>query len=93
MADLDEAIKISKAGPKKPYYVRAWVSLGDGYWKLDDLAKATEIWSTALKQFPDNPALKLRLSKQGDDLKALIEDDLDPNKRVDTNLKDLWMNP
>ena len=93
VADLEEAVKFGEEGPKKAYYARAWVSLGDGYWKMDDFAKATEIWNAALKEFPDNDALKLRLGKQGDDLKALIEDALDPYKRVDTNLKDLWTNP
>jgi len=93
VADLQEAIMVEKEGPKKSYYARAWVSLGDGYWKMDDLAKAVEIWTEGAKQFPENAALKQRLSKQGDDLKALIEDALDPNKRVDTNLKDLWTNP
>jgi hypothetical protein len=86
-------VKIQKQTGTKPYHVRAWVSLGDGYWKIDDLDKAKSIWSEALKQFPDSPALKARLSKQGDDLKQVIEDSLDPNRRVDTDLKDLWMNP
>jgi tetratricopeptide (TPR) repeat protein len=93
IADLQEAIELENAGPKKAYYARAWVALGDGYWKTDDFAKATETWTEGLKRFPDNPVLKLRLSKQGDDLKALIEDALDPSKRVDTNLQDLWANP
>ena len=34
--------------------------------------------------------LKDRLSKQGDDLKTYINDVLDPNKRVDTDLKEIW---
>ena len=59
VADLEEAVKIQKAGPKKPYYVRVWVSLGDGYWK-DDLAKATAVWTEGLKEFPDSQALKDR---------------------------------
>jgi tetratricopeptide (TPR) repeat protein len=93
IADLQEAIKLENAGAKRAYFARAWVSLGDAYWKNDDLAKATETWSQGLKRYPDNAAIKLRLSKQGDDLKELIEDALDPNKRVDTNLQDLWTNP
>jgi tetratricopeptide (TPR) repeat protein len=91
--DLEAALKMQKAGPKKPYYVRAWVALGDGYWKTDEVEKARSTWRNGLKDFPGDSALKERLSKQGDDLKALIEDALDPNKRVDTNLKDLWENP
>jgi tetratricopeptide (TPR) repeat protein len=90
VADLEEAMKIQNAGPQKPYYLRVWISLGDGYWKTDDLAKATEIWTEALKRFPESDALKQRLAKQGDDLKEFLDDVLDPSKRVDTDLKDLW---
>ena len=93
VADLEECMKIQKSTPKKPFYVRAWVSLGDGYWKMEDLDKAKAVWAEGLKQFPDSDALKQRLAKQGDDLQKVIDDALDPNRRVDTNLKDLWMNP
>lgn len=90
VADLEEARKIQTAGPQKPYYLRVWISLGDGYWKTDDLAKAAEIWTEGLKGFPESDALKQRLAKQGDDLKEFLDDVMDPSKRVDTNLKDLW---
>jgi tetratricopeptide (TPR) repeat protein len=93
VADLETAVQMQKSGPKKPYHVRAWVALGDGYWKTDEQEKAKATWSEGLKEFPETPALKARLSKDGDQLKTLIEDALDPNKRVDTNLKDLWVNP
>jgi tetratricopeptide (TPR) repeat protein len=93
VADLEECMKLQKGVPKRNYHVRAWVSLGDGYWKLEDMDKAKAVWTEGLKQFPDSNDLKLRLSKQGDDLKQVIDEALDPNKRVDTNLKDLWMNP
>jgi tetratricopeptide (TPR) repeat protein len=93
VADLETAVKMQKAGPKKPYYVHAWVSLGDGYWKMDQLEKARSIWSEGLKEYPETPALQERLAKQGDDLKALIQEALDPKKRVDTDLKNLWLYP
>lgn len=93
VADLEAAVKMQKVGSKKPYYLRAWVALGDGYWKTDELEKARSTWAAGLKEFPDCRACQERLAKQGDDLKSLIEDALDPNKRVDTNLKDLWVNP
>lgn len=93
VADLEQAIKIQRSGPKKAYYVRVYVSLGDGYWKIDDLDHARAVWTEGLKEFPDSAALKERLSTQGDDLKQYIDDALDPSKRVDTDLKDLWSNP
>lgn len=93
VADLEAAVRMSQAGPKRPYHVRAWISLGDGYWKTDQLEKAKETWSAALKLFPEDPQLKARLARSGDELKSYIEDELDPNKRVDTDLKPVWMEP
>jgi len=90
VADLEAAVKLSQAAPPRPYHVRAYVALGDGYWKLDELDRAKATWATGAHLFPDNEPLKLRLAKQGDELKELIEGDLDPNKRVDTDLRSIW---
>ncbi len=91
VADLEEAMKIQNADSRKrSYFVRAYVSLGDGYWKMEQLDKAKAIWKEGLEQFPGNAQLQARLSKQGDELKEYIDDQLDPSKRVDTNLQDLW---
>jgi tetratricopeptide (TPR) repeat protein len=88
--DLNEALKMQKAGARQPYHVRVYVALGDGYWKMDDLTAAANTWREGLAQFPGNAQLQARLSKQGDDLKTLIEAGYDPAKRVDTSLEDLW---
>ena len=92
VADLEKALQIQKPGPRRSYYVKTYVGLGDGYWKTDDLKKARAIWKEGLKQFPDNPELKARLSQKGDELKATIESGFDPSKRVNTDLKELWAN-
>ena len=91
VADLEQAMKMQKASPPKGIYVRGYVALGDAYWKSDDLGKARAMWSEGLKQYPDASQLKDRLARQGDDLKTYLDDALDPSKRVDTDLKDLWM--
>ncbi len=90
VTDLEQAMKLQKQGSKKIYHVRSYVSLGDAYWKLDDVAKAKDIWKEGSSLFPDNASLKARISKDGDDLKNYIEDALDPGKRVDTNLQEIW---
>lgn len=90
VADLEKALKTQEAGPKKNYYVKTYLALGDGYWKTDQLEKARSVWQEGLKQFPDNQQLKARLDHQGDDLQKIIEANLDPNKRVDTDLRELW---
>src|SRR4051812_44367800 len=93
VADLEAAMKLQKEAPKKPYHVRVWISLGDAYWKTDDLPRARATWQAGLAEFPDSRALKERLARDGGDLKAYVEDQLDPSRRVDTDLRDLWMNP
>jgi tetratricopeptide (TPR) repeat protein len=90
VADLERAFAMQKAEPKKSYHVRVYISLGDGYWKTENLEKAKAIWKEGVAQFPDSQALKDRLSKQGDDLDTYINNVLDPGKRVDTDLKELW---
>ena len=83
-------MKMQKADKLRSYHVRAYISLGDGYWKMDDMAKAKAVWQEGQKLFPANAQLKARLSKDGDDLKTYIDDVLDPNKRVDTDLHEIW---
>ena len=91
IADLERAMAMQTAVPKKSVHVRVYVSLGDGYWKTDNIDKARATWKAGLKEFPSSTALSERLALDGDGLKAYIDDVLDPGKRVDTNLKDVWM--
>ena len=91
VADLEQAVAISQKEPKqRSVYARAWIALGDGYWKTEQAEKAKSTWREGLKLFPANPELKARLARDGDDLEKYINDQLDPNKRVDTNLAALW---
>lgn len=89
VADLERAVDIARQEPrKKAVYARSFVALGDGYWKTDQPGKAKEVWEEGLKLFPGEPQLQARLSRAGkpEELGAYIEEQLDPNKRVDTNL-------
>lgn len=92
VADLNSAMEIQGRESSRPYHVKTYIGLGDGYWKTDDLEKARTIWRKGLKKFPDNPALKARLEQKGDQLKATIDAGFDPGKRVDTDLRELWEN-
>lgn len=92
IADLEAAMKLQAQGPKRAYYARTYVSLGDGHWKIDEFDKATDVWRQGLALFPDNPALKQRLAVAPDQLKPVIDAAYDPAQRVDTSLKDLWAN-
>lgn len=90
--DLEAAYKMQSGQPLKSFHVRVYISLGDAYWKTDQIEKATAIWREGSKKFPDSKPLKERLAKEGDGLRAYIEDVLDPNKRVDTDLREVWAN-
>jgi len=94
VADLEEAIAIvrkeAQEGKKlKRVYARSFVALGDGYWKTEQPDRARAAWEEGLKLFPGDAQLRARLAHQGDELTAFIDDQLDPNKRVDTDLKPL----
>ena len=86
VADLERAVALGQREGKRPYQARAWIALGDAYWKLERLDDARKTWQQALLEFPGNARLVARLGKEGEPLRALIEGELDPNRRVDTDL-------
>ena len=90
VADLEAAMKIQNADKKRIYHNRTYIALGQAHWKMDEIDKAKEIWKRGLELFPENVHLKTMISKDGDELKEYIEGMLDPNKRVDTNLSEIW---
>jgi tetratricopeptide (TPR) repeat protein len=90
VADLETALAMQRGDRQRAYHVRTFVALGDGYWLMDDAAKARASWRAGLKAFPDSEALKQRLAARPEALKKLMNDTYDPSRRVDTNLSDLW---
>ena len=90
IADLERARSLLVALPVQPYHARVYVSLGDGYWKVHDLARAAATWAEGLRRFPTDQALLIRLSNRGPDLDRLVEHVLDPATRVDTSLRELF---
>jgi len=89
VADLEEAVAIArKEEKKKPVYARSFIALGDGYWKTEQLDKAKAVWQEGLQLFSGDPQLQARLARAGtpEELETYINEQLDPNKRVDTNL-------
>ena len=90
VADLEKAVAIARKEPKKRrVYARSFIALGDGYWKTDQPEKARAVWQEGLQLFPGEAQLQARLDSmaQGAEaLEAYINEQLDPNKRVDTNL-------
>ncbi len=90
VSDLEEALKIQKGKEKRGHHARTYIALGDGYWKMDDPARAKAVWQEGLRQFPDNDQLKGRLAAGNEEMASVLRSVYDPNVRVDTNLEDLW---
>jgi uncharacterized membrane protein YbhN (UPF0104 family) len=90
--DLEHALAIQREGPRQSYHARTFVTLGDAYWKLGDLAHARAVWSDGLKAFSDDGALTARLANEGRALENIIEASLDANRRQDTSLGELSAN-
>jgi tetratricopeptide (TPR) repeat protein len=90
IADLERARGMLATLPGQPYHARVYVSLGDGYWKIKDLARAVSIWTDGVNRFPENQALRSRVAARGADLDRLVERALDPATRVDTSLHELF---
>jgi len=86
IADLERAIEMSQATPPRPYHVRAYVGLGEAYWRLSNFKKAREIWQAALERFPDNESLKERLSLDDKALNDFLTAHFEPGRRVDTDV-------
>jgi hypothetical protein len=93
IADLEHARAMLAGLPVQPYHARVYVSLGDGYWKVKDLARAIATWTDGLGRFPSDAALRSRLAVRGADLDRLVERALDPATRVDTSLRELFAGP
>jgi tetratricopeptide (TPR) repeat protein len=85
--DLETAAKmVNRDTPT----VLAWhvhMSLGDGYWRALQPAKAREVWKNGLSLFPDSTELGHRV--RGDDMvvERIVHDAVDPDTRVDTSLQ------
>jgi tetratricopeptide (TPR) repeat protein len=90
IADLEKAITLSQQTEKRSYHARAYVGLGDAYWRLSNVEKARQIWRDALQLFPDDPDLKARLQYDNKALDAFLNAHFEAGKRVDTDVSSTW---
>lgn len=93
VADLEHALALQRTETLRSYHVRAFITLGDGYWKTRQPERARALWEEGARVFPGNALLRTRLSSDADTLDSLIADAFDPNRRVDTDLRELWEQP
>jgi tetratricopeptide (TPR) repeat protein len=91
VADLEESLRIAEAShPSLPQVGRIFVSLGDGYWRLNKVDKAREAWRAGFSRFPANEGLRARVNAGADQVPGIVERALDPGVRVDTTLRELF---
>ena len=90
IAESERARSLLPTLPGQPYHARVYVSLGDGYWKVKDMARAVAIWADGAKHYPADQALHSRVTARGAELDRLVDHALDPATRVDTSLHELF---
>jgi hypothetical protein len=86
VADLVQALAMVTAETPPALIARIYTALGDGHFKLGNLARARETWTTGAEQFPDDAHLQERLAKQGQELEWAVGAALASERRADTSL-------
>jgi tetratricopeptide (TPR) repeat protein len=90
VADLEQALRLSKAHPRSPYVARIYLALGDGYWRLKNQTKARETWQEGSGLFPADAQLRMRLTSPDNVVADTIDRTLDAGARVDTTLREVF---
>jgi tetratricopeptide (TPR) repeat protein len=90
IADLERAVAMAEAGAPRSFHAHAYAALGDGWWRLDELDKAREVWRRGLERIPGAAALEQRLALEGEALAEYLEAQYAIGKRVATDLRELW---
>jgi tetratricopeptide (TPR) repeat protein len=89
VADLTQALSMAAPGTPPKLVAKLYTALGDGYFRLENIAKAREMWSLGAAKFPEEPALQERLNKHGTALEDVVTTSLSAGRRVDTSLANL----
>jgi hypothetical protein len=87
--DLQKAMALVSDETPQPLVEKILVALGDGYWRVEQPAKARDIWSSAAAKFPSSAALKERLTGTTEHTAFAVRHALDEDIRVDTSLTNM----
>ena len=90
VGDLSTALSMVGADTPPRLVARVYIALGDGYFRLNNLAKAREVWSEGAAKFPSDAAFRERLDKSGEPLADVVTTALSAGRRVDTSLVGLY---
>lgn len=88
IADLEKALTLATPETPPALIRRVHTSIGDGYFKQGNAAKAREVWSSGLARFPGDLELQKRLAP-GADVEDIVTTALYASRRVDTTLEGL----
>ena len=89
IADLEKALTFDTPDTPPALVARVYLSLGDGYWRLEDRAKARDAWSRGAERYPADPAFKTRLVPDARAVEAAVTTALYAGTRVDTDVRAL----
>ena len=89
VADLTTALGMVDGNTPPQLVLRVYTALGDGYVRLQNVAKAREVWTAGLAKFPGDAGLKSRLAAQGEALEDIVTTALTASRRLDTSLNGL----
>ena len=93
VADLEEAVGMSRGLPPRRVHARAYLALGDAHWRIDQRDQALATWREGRERFPAEGGFGERLALDPEALHTYIYERLDPHLRVDTDLEPLWEEP
>jgi len=85
-ADLARAMAIITDDTPAALGALVYLSLGDAYYKLEQVAKAHETWVAGAAKYPEDRELRSRLDTNGIDLRNMVNHALSPGTRADTSL-------
>jgi len=85
--DLRKANELVTASTPAGLAGAVWASIGDGYWRLGDRAKARAEWRLGGEKYPGDEKLRARLSADDSAVDAVVFEALYAGHRVDTSLR------
>jgi tetratricopeptide (TPR) repeat protein len=87
IADLQRALTLVAPETAPALVARVYLSLGDGYWRLDDREKARDAWTRGAGRYPSEPGFKARMAPDERETDAAVTRALYAGTRVDTSLR------
>lgn len=87
IADLGQALALVDANTPPFLIARVYQSLGDGHWRIEERARAREVWRTGLAKEPADSALRARVEGRDDQVADIVSAALYAPNRVDTSLR------